>query len=387
MMTQFSRRSLLLAGCAATLISAAPGARAYARATDAKLIVIILRGAMDGLAALPKTDDPDIRALRQMLVDPNALALDEGFALHSAMPKLAEMYRAKEAAFVPAIAGPYRERSHFEAQDLLETGTASGVGAEGWLNRALQRAPGSYSAVSIGPSQPLILRGASQKSVSWSPPVLPEASEDTLSRILKLYDNDPVLKPALTAAIGADMIAGDASGGVGGGRAGPGQYAPMLEAAARFLVQPDGPEIAVVGFEGWDTHIDQNNALNQRFAALDNAIAAARDVLGPAWKRTVIVAVSEFGRTVRINGGRGTDHGTGGLGILAGGAIKGGRMLGDWPGLASSALYENRDLMPTVEVRSIFKGVLHDHLGWAANDLEATVFPDSSAAKAMTGLV
>jgi uncharacterized protein (DUF1501 family) len=387
-MTQLTRRSLLFAGCAATLISVAPGARAQSSATGAKLIVIILRGAMDGLAALPRIDDPNIRALRQQLVDPKAIALEQGFALHSAMPKLAEMYRAQQAAFVPAIAGPYRERSHFEAQDLLETGEVSAVGSDGWLNRALQKAPGAYSAVSIGPSQPLILRGASQKSLSWSPPVLPEASEDTLARILRLYENDPVLKPALTAAIGADMIAGDTTGRIpGGGRAGPAQYVPILEAAARFLAQPDGPEIAVVGLEGWDTHIEQNNMLNQRFAALDNAIAGARNILGPAWQKTAVVAVSEFGRTVRVNGGRGTDHGTGGLGILAGGAIKGGRLVGDWPGLAASALYENRDLRPTVDMRSVFKSVLRDHLGWAANDLDATVFPDSSAAKAMTGLV
>jgi len=385
-MSQLSRRSLLLAGCAVTLVSLAPGARAQQSATGAKLIVIILRGAMDGIAALPKVDDPDIRDLRQMLIDPQAAALDDGFGLHSAMPKLAEMYRIKQAAFVPAVAGPYRERSHFEAQDLLESGAVRTAGADGWLNRALQRAPGAYSAVSIGPAQPLILRGASQETASWSPPVLAEASDDTLRRLLHLYENDAVLKPSLTAAIGADMVAGDAPGGMGG-RAGPGQYAQLLEAAARFLVQPDGPEIAVVSLEGWDTHIDQNNALNQRLGALDNAIAAARDMLGPAWSKTAIVAVSEFGRTVRVNGGRGTDHGTGGLAILAGGAIKGGRMLGDWPGLNSSALYENRDLAPTTDARSVFKGLLRDHLGWAAADLDAMVFPDSAGAKAMTGIV
>ncbi len=385
-MPRLSRRSLLLAGCAATLVSLAPGARAQQVATGAKLIVIILRGAMDGLAALPKIDDPDIRALRQLLVDPQAIALDNGFALHSAMPKLAEMYRAKQAAFIPAIAGPYRERSHFEAQDLLESGAIKAATHDGWLNRALQRAPGAYSAVSIGPAQPLILRGASQETASWSPPVLAEASEDTLRRLLHLYENDAVLKPSLTAAIGADMVAGDAAGGMGGS-VGPAQYVQLLEAAARFLVQPDGPEIAVVSLEGWDTHIDQNNALNQRFGALDNAIAAARGMLGPAWDKTAIVAVSEFGRTVRVNGGRGTDHGTGGLAILAGGAIKGGRILGDWPGLGSSALYENRDLMPTTDARSVFKGLLRDHLGWAANDLDATVFPDSAGAKVIAGLV
>ncbi|MFZ4685400.1 MAG: DUF1501 domain-containing protein, partial [Hyphomonadaceae bacterium] len=161
-MTALNRRHLLLAGCAATLVSVAPGAFANTGTSQGrKLVVIILRGAMDGLAALPKIDDPDIRSHRASLIDARAISLSDGFALHAALPTLAAMYVAKEAAFVPALAGPYRERSHFEAQDLLECGAITKVGADGWLNRALQKAPGAYSAVSIGPSQPLILRGAS----------------------------------------------------------------------------------------------------------------------------------------------------------------------------------------------------------------------------------
>jgi uncharacterized protein (DUF1501 family) len=388
-MTQLNRRSLLLSGCAATLISLAPGARADAAAGNRKLVIIILRGAMDGLAALPNIADRDIRAHRAALVDEKAIPLSDGFALHSAMPGLAAMYRAKEAAFVPAIAGPYRERSHFEAQDLLECGEIARVSADGWLNRAMQRAPAAYSAVSIGPSTPLLLRGASVSATSWSPAVLPEASEDTLQRLLDLYEGDPILKPSLSAAVGADMVASgmQSEGNAMGGRAGPAQYVPQLEAAGKFLAQPGGPQIAVVSLEGWDTHAGQNQMLQQRFSALDNGIAALKTQLGDIWKTTAVVAISEFGRTVRVNGGGGTDHGTGGLAILAGGAIKGGRMLGDWPGLKPSALFEDRDLMPSVDARSVFKGLLRDQLGWAANDLDASVFRDSAAAKAMAGLV
>jgi uncharacterized protein (DUF1501 family) len=174
---------------------------------------------------------------------------------------------------------------------------------------------------------------------------------------------------------------------MGGARGGPGQFLPQLTAAGKFLAQPDGPEIAVVSLEGWDTHAGQNGALQQRFTALDAGLKALKDTLGETWKKTAIVAISEFGRTVRINGALGTDHGTGGLAILAGGAIKGGRIHGDWPSLKSSALFENRDLMPTVEARSVFKGLLRDQLGWAANDLNGPVFPDSAAVKAMDGLV
>lgn len=387
-MTKLNRRSLLLAGCAATLVSIAPGARGdTTSAQGRKLVIIILRGAMDGLAALPKLDDADIRAHRAALIDDQAIKLSDGFALHSAMPGLAAMYRANEAAFVPAIAGPYRERSHFAAQDLLECGEISQVSDDGWLNRAMLKAPGAYSAVSIGPSQPLILRGAPVSATSWSPPVLPEASEDTLQRLLDLYQDDMVLKTSLSAAVGADMVAGSMKADGMGGRGGPAQYVPQLEAAGKFLAQPGGPQIAVVSLEGWDTHTGQNQALQQRFAALDNGIAAMKTQLGDMWKKTAVMAISEFGRTVRINGGGGTDHGTGGLAILAGGAIKVGRMLGDWPGLKSSALFEDRDLRPAVDARSVFKGLLRDQLGWASGDLDTAIFRDSAAAKAMDGLV
>ncbi len=387
-MTMLNRRTLLLAGSAATLLSVAPGARGdTGDAHGHKLVIIILRGAMDGLAALPKLDDADIGVHRAALIDDEAIKLSDGFALHSAMPGLAAMYRANEAAFVPAIAGPYRERSHFAAQDLLECGEISQVSDDGWLNRAMLKAPGAYSAVSIGPSQPLILRGAPVSATSWSPPVLPEASEDTLQRLLDLYQDDMVLKTSLSAAVGADMVAGSMKADGMGGRGGPAQYVPQLEAAGKFLAQPGGPQIAVVSLEGWDTHTGQNQALQQRFAALDNGIAALKTLLGDIWKKTAVMAISEFGRTVRVNGGGGTDHGTGGLAILAGGAIKGGRMLGDWPGLKSSALFEDRDLRPAVDARSVFKGLLRDQLGWASADLDSAIFRDSAAAKATGGLV
>jgi uncharacterized protein (DUF1501 family) len=389
MTVALNRRHLLLAGCAATLISAGAANAATPESKGRKLVVIILRGAMDGVAALPKIDDPDIRAHRASLIDPKAIALVDGFALHSAMPKLAAMYQAKEAAFVPAVAGPYRERSHFEAQDLLECGGVKSVSDDGWLNRALQKAPAAYSAVSIGPSQPLILRGASAHTSSWSPAVLPEASDDTLNRLMELYESDTVLKASLSAALGADAVAGGMANdrGMGGGRGGPTQYTPQLQAAGKFLAQPEGPEIAVVSLEGWDTHTGQNGALQQRFTALDNGLEALKTQLGETWKKTAVVAISEFGRTVRVNGGQGTDHGTGGLAILLGGAIKGGRIIGDWPTLKASALYENRDLMPAVDARSVFKGLLRDQLGWAAGDLDGKIFADSAGAKPMSGLV
>ena len=386
-----SRRSLLMGGCAVTLASvAAPAFAATQQSNGRKVIVVILRGAMDGLSLLPKIDDPNIHDYRAALVDPAAAPLGDGFALHSACANLAAMYKAGQAAFVPATAGPYRERSHFEAQDLLESGAVKTVTTDGWLNRALQRAPAAYSAVSIGPMQPLIVRGKAQVA-SWSPSVLPDASDDTLNRLMDLYQDDPLLKTSLTEALGASKVAGNADAasmaGKGGGRAGPGQYVPLLQAAGKFLAEPDGPEIAVVSLDGWDTHAGQVPALQQRFTQFDAGLTALKDTMGESWTKTALVAVSEFGRTVRVNGAVGTDHGTAGTVVLAGGAIKGGRTFGDWPTLKPAALFENRDLAPANDMRSVFKGVLREHLGWDVADLDRIVFPDSAGARSTANLV
>lgn len=386
-----SRRSLMLAGCAVSVVAVSGAARAAVpQSGGKKVVVVILRGAMDGMSLLPKIDDSSIREYRASLIDPAAHPIADGFALHSACTGLAAMYASGQAAFVPAAAGPYRERSHFQAQDLLESGSVKTVSSDGWLNRALQRAPAAYSAVSIGPVQPLIVRGKAQVA-SWSPSVLPEASDDTLNRLMELYDRDPVLKTSLAEALGADKVAGKPGAAnmaaMGGGRAGPGQYVPLLQAAGRFLSEPAGPEIAVVSLDGWDTHAAQNQALQQRFAQFDAGIRAMRESMGTTWSKTVLVAVSEFGRTVRVNGAQGTDHGTAGTVVLAGGALKGGRMFGDWPSLRPAALFENRDLAPANDVRSVFKGVLREQLGWEQTDLDSSIFPESSDARAMPGLI
>ncbi|MBI1340181.1 DUF1501 domain-containing protein [bacterium] len=382
------RRRFLAAGVLATLVAASPGAQALTGdAARRKLVVLILRGGLDGLAAIPRVDDPVLEARRAALIDRNARPIGDGFALHASLAGFAGLYAAGEASFAPAIAGPYRERSHFEAQDLLESGGVSVVGRDGWLNRALQRAPGPISAVSIGPVQPLVLRG-SAPAVTWSPSVLPDASEDTVRRLLDLYESDPVLKPALAGALQADAVAdGMQPDAPGGGRGRGPAYAQSLQAAGKFLAAPDGPQIAVASLDGWDTHASQPAALRVRLQAFDSAVTELKAQLGPLWNTTAVIAISEFGRTVAANGAQGTDHGTAGAAFLAGGAVKGGRLIGDWPGLSDAALFENRDLRPTLDARSVFKGLLRDHLGWAAADLDGHVFPDSAAAPALAALV
>jgi uncharacterized protein (DUF1501 family) len=374
----------------------------------------VLRGALDGLAAVAPVGDPDYQALRGDKVlrldglSP-ALPLDRFFALNPAMPNLHRLYVAGQASIVHAVATPYRERSHFDGQDVLESGLAApGVTDTGWLNRALSALepggrldPGNHKAFAVGPVTPLVVRGPAPV-LSWTPPRLPPAGEDTLMRLLDLYRHtDAALGRALEERIGLAAIA--RAGGMeiepqpGQPRPGIGQagqvrayFAESAGSAAKFMARPDGPRVGALAFDGWDTHADEG-AVNGRLAALlgalDGALAAIEAGMGAAWRDTVVAVVTEFGRTARINGTEGTDHGTATIALLAGGAVKGGRVISDWPGLKTANLRDQRDLKPTTDLRAVIKGVLRDHLRVPDTVLAANVFPDSSGAKPLTGLV
>jgi uncharacterized protein (DUF1501 family) len=163
-----------------------------------------------------------------------------------------------------------------------------------------------------------------------------------------------------------------------------------VRAAAGFLRQEQGPKVAVFDTSGWDTHANEGGAQGQlagRLAALDKGLATLRQELGPTWSDTAVLLVTEFGRTAAINGTRGTDHGTAAAAFLVGGAVAGGRVIADWPGLSARALYQGRDLAPTLDLRSVLKGLLADHLRVPGRALEDTVFPDSAAAKPLHGLL
>jgi uncharacterized protein (DUF1501 family) len=403
-----SRRELLLASGALFAWAYLPKI-ALAEGRDPRLLVIILRGALDGLAAVPPVGDPDWIKLRG---DKNlslggtapALPLDSTFALNPAMPNLHRLYRSGQAAIVHAVATPYRERSHFDGQDVLESGLVKpGATDSGWLNRALTTlAPGdrvnakSREAFAVGPITPLVARGAAPV-LSWTPPRLPPASDDTMMRLVDLYNHtDPVLarvleeRAGLTAiarAGGMDQIGKKPAAGAAQVRA---YFAESAGAAAKFLARPDGPRIGALAFDGWDTHAAEgeiNGRLAALLGALDGAIAAIETGMGPAWRETAVAVVTEFGRTARINGTEGTDHGTATVALLAGGAIKGGRVIADWPGLKEADLYEGRDLKPTTDLRTVLKGLLRDHVRVADQALAGAVFPDSVAAKPMDGLV
>ncbi len=408
-----TRREMLLASGVLFAWTFVPRiARAEGR--DPRFLTVVLRGGLDGLAAVAPVGDPDwikLRGDKALRLDgpTPALPLDGFFALNPAMPNLYRMYKAGHAMFVHAAATPYRERSHFDGQDVLESGLAKpGFAETGWLNRALGAIEpggrvdtGRRKAFAIGPITPLVVRGPAPV-LSWVPPRLPPVSDETTLRLLDLYRHtDPTFARVLEDRLGLAAIA----------RAGaierkPNEQGPVIQvggieqvrtyfadaagAAAKFLASPDGPRVGALAFDGWDTHINEgavNGRLAQLLGALDGALAAIETNMGDAWRETVVALVTEFGRTARVNGNEGTDHGTATVLLLAGGALKGGRVIADWPGLKDADLHEKRDLKPTTDLRAVIKGVFKDHLRVEDAALAAKVFPDSGAVQPMAGLL
>jgi uncharacterized protein (DUF1501 family) len=404
--TLISRRGLLGAGVSFYAWAHLNRVASAAGAKDPRLLVVILRGALDGLSAVPPIADPAYAELRGEIAIPKsgefaALPLDGYFALHPAMKTFARLYKEKKASVVHAAATPYRERSHFDGQDLLESGyDRPGRVDSGWLNRALQALPAGgqvnpRGGLGIGPATPLILRGKAPV-MGWAPQQAPNAGDDLAMRVLDLYRHrDPALGDALQAGLDTDRMA-KAQGMTGdmakaqGGSADPRGMVQAAQGAARLLIAPDGPRLAALSFDGWDTHANQGGAtgrLANLLGGLDASLGVFEEVMRPVWKETAVVVVTEFGRTARVNGTVGSDHGTGTVAFLLGGAVQGGRVFADWPGLSQNQLHEGRDLKPTTDLRAVLKGLLQDHLGLSAAVLADKVFPGSRETQAMKGLV
>jgi uncharacterized protein (DUF1501 family) len=499
-MGTLKRREFLHAGALALGGAFLTSRLAFARtgASKSRFVFIVMRGALDGLSAAPPYGDPDYAGLRRELAlkapgsPGGALPLNGFFGLHPSLAFLRDSYTARELVVFHAVAGPYRERSHFDGQDVLENGSLQPHAVQtGWLNRALaslQTGQGKELGVALGQNFPLVMRGPASVT-SWSPSKLAALDEDTLERITDLYAGDPLLAARLADALAADAIAGaapelamhaaaapgaaasapgdmaggtarvaavspdmaangtrvgsgatgaGAMGGLRDGRSGsralrgagdagamasagnasasnarldvaaatddtragsanqpllqrgkPMRYTEVVRAAAGFLRRDDGPQVAVFDTTGWDTHANEGNAEGQlagRLAALDAGLRTLKDELGPAWANTAVLLATEFGRTAATNGTRGTDHGTATAAFLLGGAVQGGRVMADWPGLSSRSLYQGRDLKPTTDLRSVLKGVLSEHLLVSSGALESTVFPGSADARPIKGL-
>ena len=393
-----TRRQFLINTSLTSLAVSMPGLGFAGSGDERKrFILVILRGGMDGLAALPPYADKHYRRVRGNLALPmpgekdGVLDLDGFFGLHPGLPGLHNLFKGGEMAAIAGTAPPYSGRSHFDAQNVLESG---GPGPfelrDGWLYRALGTIGDSKEfeqlAMAVGPSVPLVLRG--EKPVgSWAPDNLPAPDDDTMARVLDLYNTDDILGPRLQSMMSTETMLGDMTQG----RPGRGSALELLaESAAGFLTHKNGPQLAVLESGGWDTHANQGvgaGNLANRLTALDNVLIKFKQDLGEVWKRTTILVVSEFGRTVAMNGTRGTDHGVGGTAFLLGGAVRGGQVVSDWPGLGPEQLLDGRDLRSTIDQRSVFKAVLGQHLGVPQDLLDKTVFPNSANVAPLTTLV
>ena len=379
------RRNLLRATLAGAAL--APWARLGLAAgnSEQRFVLILLRGGMDGLTAVPALGDPAFAEARGPLgVFAGApLKLDSTFALHPLLPQMHAMYGRGELTVLHATGLPYRERSHFDAQQLLESGgTKPYELSTGWLARALAASAGRVKGVALETAVPLVLRGPAEVD-SWAPSALPEPGADLVARIESMYRADPALAQALARARGlrdqAGMAANPMAQPSASGVRGP--VVALARKAAEFLQR--GSQVAVMEINGWDSHTNQtlpNGAASSNLRTLDAALAALREGLlpGGAWGQTVVLVATEFGREVAMNGNQGTDHGSGGAAFVLGGAVRGGRVLADWPGLARKDRFEGRDLRITTDLRGAMRGLLADHLRISRSALDATVLPGSA---------
>jgi len=390
----FGRRTALLGLTAALTL---PRARvAFAQAPgEARFVVVLLRGGLDGLFAVQPYGDPALRDLRGPLALPEPgqegglLDLGGRFGLHPRMTSLHAMYAANEALILHAVAGNWRTRSHFDAQDLLESGADQRL-ASGWLNRALSAVPArpgaQHAGLAVGTDMPLLMRGPTPVG-NYAPRGSATPPPDLLARVAELNAADPVTGPAIAEGLRIRGYAITALGDAAAMRPQPGgAFRALALSAGRLMAQADGPRVAAFELSGWDTHAQQVNRLNGPLFQLDEGFGALKEALGDHWRRTAVLVVTEFGRTVRVNGTAGTDHGTGGVAFLLGGAVAGGKVAGNWPGLSGGNLFQDRDLAPTTDLRSIAKGLLQDHLKLAGPAV-ARAFPGSDAAAPMGGLL
>jgi uncharacterized protein (DUF1501 family) len=367
---------------------------------DQRFVVVLLRGALDGMSAVVPYGDANLAALRPELIPAapgeagGMFDLGGFYGLNPALPGVYTMYRAGEALPIHAVAGPYRTRSHFEAQDLLQLGTENTGITSGWLNRVLAELPArngrSLRGLAAGVGTPLLLQGPARVA-GYSPPNFATPSPDLYARIQALNAHDPLIAPAIAeglsaSAFDANVMSDDSATAPGDAPRRGGAFPAMAAQVGTLLAAADGPRIAAFQLEGWDTHGNQVVGLKSPLGGLDQGLTNLKTALGPAWRQTCVLVMTEFGRTAAMNGTRGTDHGTATAAFVLGGAVNGGQVRATWPGLAPAQLFEARDLAPTMDIRAVAKGALKSHLN--LNDAAlARIFPGSADAAPLANLI
>lgn len=380
----FDRRTFLGAGAAgAILLAAAPHLALAQAATNRRFVFIIQRGAADGLSTLAPTGDPDFARVRGAFAEDvsSGQRLGDFFTLHPALVEIGRLYASGHALFAHAVASPYRERSHFDGQNVLETGgRVAYVLRDGWMNRLLGLLPRDEArAIAVSATVPMVLRG-DREVASYAPSALPDASDDLLARVSALYEQDAALHADWMQAMQTRTMAGDLS-------AGRGENAAATGALAARLLGADGARLAVIETGGWDTHAGQRGRFGFQMRGLDALVAALRSGLGEAWQQTLVIVATEFGRTVAPNGTGGTDHGTGAAAMLLGGAVAGGRILADWPGLGAAALHDGRDLRPTLGLDVLIAAAVAQHYRLDPGRTGRMLFPESGALGRLEALI
>lgn len=379
-----NRRNFVALGAGAIFTSTLGAKMTFASAaTTKRFVFIIQRGAADGLGTIAPIGDPAFVSQRGALAEDFASAakLDSMFALHPQMPTVAGLYGAKQALFVHAVASPYRDRSHFDGQNVLETGGTSAYALkDGWLNRLLSLLPKNDKAIALAATVPMALRGPVEVA-SYAPSALPDATDDLIARVSSMYAGDAQLHGLWEQATATRMLTSDMAADNGRNAAATGDL------AAKLLSAEGGARIAMIETGGWDTHAGQRARLGAQLRGLDAMIDALKTGLGPLWSDTIVLVATEFGRTVKVNGTGGTDHGTGSAAMLIGGAVNGGRVLADWPGLSDAALYEGRDLKPTTDLDVVIGSAVASHFGLAPAMAAAKLFPNIRASRPIEGLV
>lgn len=395
--TSFSRRGFLTLGCSAAAFPLITPVALAAAPWDARLVVLILRGGMDGLGVVQPYGDRNFAAMRKGKLDTGpengATDLDGFFSLLPHMKDMMPLWRKGELAFAHAVSTPYRDRrSHFDGQDLLEAGTGWSPGAaiarDGWLNRMLQTVPGveAQTAFAIGREDLLLAAGPAPVS-NWAPDTKLQMSGQAADLLRLVSEGSPLFSEAIDeaielaaddaalsdAALSEEALEGEMTATMGDKPKNNATHLKMVDFAVRRLREET--RIAAFSLNGWDTHRNQTAAIRRPAVQLAETITGLKEGLGDVWGKTMVIAMTEFGRTARQNGTTGTDHGTGGAMVMAGGALRGGKVYGQWPGLAEADLYDRRDLRPTADVRSYAAAAMQGLFGLDQSVLEQAIFP------------